>query len=256
MGIQFSNKKNGLRVLMYHKTIDTGHPDVLTVTRRQLEEQFQFLLQEGYNCVSIQEVINHISTGAPLKTNPLMLTFDDGYKNNFTVLYPLLQQYNLKAVIFLVPGYIEISEKGIGMEYLNIKDIRAMNPAIVEFGLHTFDHKSYMILDTKAVEADIIKTINWFDSYKINFLPAMAYTYGEFPKANKAKLTALFNLFKKHSIHAAFNIGNRINSLPLKKKFVIQRIEVRGTDSFGRFAAKVKKGKAITGFIKDILGKP
>lgn len=241
---------------MYHKTIDTGQTDLLTVSRQQLEEQLQFLLHEGYNCVSLQEIINHITKGSPLKKRPVVLTFDDGYKNNFTVLYPLLQKYNLKAVIFLVPGYVEISEAGKGAEYLNMEDIRAMNPDIIEFGLHTFDHKSYSTLEPVAVEEDIIKTKEWFETFKIKYLPALAYTYGEFPKGNKNKLMNLFNVFKKHGIVAAFNIGNRINSLPLKKKFVIQRIDVRGTESLSQFTSKVKKGKVLTGFIKDILGKP
>ncbi|HKO81294.1 MAG TPA: polysaccharide deacetylase family protein [Chitinophagaceae bacterium] len=245
-----------MTVLMYHKTIDTGHTDLLTVTRHQLEEQFQFFLREGYNCVSLKEIIDHISTGSPLKKKSLLLTFDDGYRNNLTVLYPLLQQYNLKAVIFLVPGYIEKAEAKKGLEYLDIKDIHVMDPGVVEFGLHTYDHKNYNSLELEAIEEDIAKTKNWFEKSKINYSPAWAYTYGDFPKNNKTKLAGLFNIFEKHGIQIAFNIGNRINSLPLKKKFVIQRIDVRGTESLSQFVSKVKNGKELVGFIKDIIGKP
>lgn len=255
MSYQLWNKKNGLRVLMYHKTIDTGPTDLLTVTSRQLEEQFRFFSQEGYNCVSLQEVINHISTGSPLKDKPLMLTFDDGYKNNLTVLYPLLQKYNLKAVIFLVPGYIQKAEAK-GSEYMNINDIQSMRPDIVEFGFHTFDHKGFNSLALHEIEEDVIKTKNWFKSFHINCLSAWAYTYGQFPKNNKAKLAGLFDIFERHGIQVAFNIGNRINSLPLEKKFVIQRIDVRGTEPLSQFMSKVKKGKELVGFVKDILGKP
>lgn len=251
----FRNKNNGLTVLMYHKTIDTGNTDLLTVTRSQLEEHFKFLVSEGYNCVSLSEIIDHISTGVPLKNKPLILTFDDGYKNNLTVLYPLLQQYNLKAVIFLVPGYIEKAEAN-GKEYMTVKEIQSMHPGIVEFGLHTFDHKSYNSLTLDEIEQDVVKTKKWLEQFQIDYLPAHCYTYGEFPKNDKAKLAGLFSIFEKHGVKAAFNIGNRINSLPLKKKFVIQRIDVRGTEPLSRFISKVKKGKELVGFIKDILGKP
>jgi hypothetical protein len=251
----FRNKNNGLTVLMYHKTIDTGETDVLTVTRRQLEEQFKFLVSEGYNCVSLSEIIDHISTGAPLKKKPLILTFDDGYKNNLTVLYPLLQQYKLKAVIFLVPGYIEQAEAN-GMEYMTANEIKSMHPDIVEFGLHTFDHKSYNDLTLDEIEQDVIKTKKWLENSRIDYMPAHCYTYGEFPKNDKTKLAGLFSIFEKHGVKAAFNIGNRINSLPLTKKFVIQRIEIRGTESLSHFIPKVRKGKEMVGFIKDILGKP
>ena len=256
MSYKLWDKKTGLTVLMYHKTIDTGQSDLLTVTRRQLEEQFQFFLREGYSCVSLQEVINHILTGSPLKEKPLMLTFDDGYKNNLTVLYPLLQQYSLKAVIFLVPNFIELAGAKKKPEYLDITDIHAMHPGTVEFGIHTFDHKNYNLLELAAIEEDIIKTKSWLETSQINYSPVLAYTYGKFPKNNKAKLEGLFNLFKKHDIQAAFNIGNRINSLPLKKRFIIQRIDVRGTESLPTFISKVKNGKELVGLIKDILGKP
>jgi hypothetical protein len=249
------NKKNDLRVLMYHKTIESGSTDLLTVTRRQLEEQFQFFQREGYNCVSVREIINHIQTGSPLKEKPLLLTFDDGYKNNLTVLYPLLQKYNLKAVIFLVPGYIEKAEQ-TGQEYMNISEIQSMDPGIVEFGLHTFSHNGYNSLTLDQIEEDIIKTKDWLDKKQINYLPAHAYTYGQFPKNDKEKLNGLFGLFEKHGVKAAFNIGNRVNTLPLKKKFVIERIDVRGTESLSQFIPKVRKGRELVGFIKDILGKP
>ena len=168
----------------------------------------------------------------------------------------MLQKYNLKAVIFLVPGFIEKAETGNSKEYMDIKEIKSMDPGIVEFGLHTFDHKSYNEIEPDDIEEDIIKSKEWFKTFEINYLPAHAYTFGNYPKSNKSKRMAIFSLFKKYGIQAAFNIGNRVNALPLKNNFVIQRIDVRGTDSLSQFSSKVKNGKVLTGFIKDILGKP
>jgi len=252
----FSDKRDTLTVLMYHKIIDSDRPNKLTVTRRQLEEQLDFLVNEGYTCVSLKEILNHISTGIPLAQKAILLTFDDGHKTDYTVLYQLLQQYKLKAVIFLVPALVETSKPNNESEYLNINDIRAMDDDIIEFGLHTYDHKNYNKIDLSIIEEDIIKTKTWFDLFNVKYSPVLAYTYGDFPKNDNAKLITFFNLFKKHGIQAAFAIGNRINILPIKKKFIIQRIEVRGTDPLPRFISKVKKGKIVTGFIKDILGMP
>ncbi len=250
------NKTTSLTVLMYHRTIIDGPIDSLTVNSRQLEEQFQFLKEEGYNCISVGEVIDHLQNGTPLKSKSLVLTSDDGYKNNYTVLYPMLKKHGLKAIIFLVPDLINMSEEEDNSEYMSLDNLRTIDSSIIEFGLHTYDHKSYNKLEPDKIEDDIIKTINWFASNKINYVPAHAYTYGEFPKGNKFKLDALFSIFYKHGIKAAFNIGNRINVLPLKSNYVIQRIDVRGTESLSQFISKVRRGKVITGFIKDILGKP
>ncbi|MFC0771376.1 polysaccharide deacetylase family protein [Terrimonas alba] len=247
---------NNLRVLMYHRTIPDGTPDLLTVTAEQLEDQFKAIKKEGYNCVTVNEIIHHIMNGTPLKENAILLTFDDGYKNNLTVLYPLLKKHELRALIFLVPGYTELANSNKSGEYLTIDDIRSMDPQTIEYGLHTFNHESYNTLDLTAIEADIIKTKNWFHTHEVKYEPALAYTYGEFPKRNKNRLNALFKLFEKHDIQAAFNIGNRVNILPIQKKFVIQRIDVRGTETLNRFISKVRTGKPITGLIKDLLRKP
>jgi hypothetical protein len=252
---QFGNKANGLRVLMYHKTIASGQQELLTVTASQLEEHFQFFQKEGYNCVSLREVVDHVTKGTSLKDKPIMLTFDDGYKNNMTVLYPLLRKYGMKAVIFLVPGYIEKGETN-DPQYMTVEDLLSMSQDVVEYGLHTFHHKSYNDLGLPEIEDDIVKSKQWLEKRGVPFIPAHCFTYGEFPKANKTKLAGLFDIFEKHGIQAAFNIGNRVNALPLKNKFVIQRIDVRGTESMSAFIPKVRKGKELVGFVKDLLGRP
>ncbi|RZK47339.1 MAG: hypothetical protein EOO94_00885 [Pedobacter sp.] len=252
---QFGNKANGLRVLMYHKTIQSGPTDLLTVTASQLEEQFQFFQQEGYNCVSLREVVDHIAQGTALKEKPILLTFDDGYKNNMTVLYPLLRKYNMKAVIFLVPGYIEKGEAN-DTQYMTVDDLLSMSKDVVEYGLHTFQHKSYNDLSLPEIEDDIVKSKQWLDKRGVSYQPVHCFTYGEFPKGDKTKLAGLFKIFERNGIQAALNIGNRINALPLKDKFVIQRIDVRGTEPMSAFIPKVRKGKELVGFIKDLLGRP
>lgn len=247
---------NTLRVLMYHRTIPEGSPDLLTVTDEQLENQFKAIKKEGYSSVTLSEIIHHITRGKPLKEKAILLTFDDGYKNNLTVLYPLLKKYNLTAVIFLVPAYTELANSKKSDEYLTTEDILSMDAGVIEYGLHTFKHESYNTLTLAEIDKDIVKAKKWFEANGIKYQPAMAYTYGEFPKADKNKLTALFDIFERNGLQAAFNIGNRVNILPIQKKFVIQRIDVRGTETLNRFIAKVKTGKPITGFIKDLLGKP
>jgi peptidoglycan/xylan/chitin deacetylase (PgdA/CDA1 family) len=240
---------------MYHKTIESGQPESLTVTAQQLEEHFRFFQQEGYNCVSLREVVDHVVHGTTLRDNPLLITCDDGYKNNKTVLYPLLRKYNMKAVIFLVPGYIEKAEAN-DEQYMTVDDLLSMNSDVIEYGLHTFHHRSYNDLSLPEIENDIQQSKQWLEKRGVPFIPAHCFTYGEFPKADKTKLAGLFAIFERNGIQAAFNIGNRINALPIKNKFVIQRIDVRGTEPMSAFIPKVRKGKELVGFIKDLLGRP
>lgn len=239
-------KLKGLRVLMYHKIESKFPPDFLTVTTYQLEKQFKILQEKQYNCISMQDLIDYQLFQKPLPSNPFILTFDDGYQNNFSQLYPLLLKYNFKAVIFLVGDFINKSELNEAGErlYLSTEEINQMDPAVVEFALHSFDHKSYNDLSVEEIDADILASKQTLQNLGIKYLPCHAYTYGAFPKKDATKRNQLFMLLSKHNIEVAFRIGNRINKLPLENPYLVQRIDIRGSDSFFQFRAKLRTGRA------------
>ena len=246
--------KRGLRVLMYHFTPADGEPDALTVTAPQLEEQFRLLKETGYECVSMSMVLDHIRYGKKLPANSVLLSFDDGYKNNYTVLYPLLQKHGISGTIFLVPDYINRGEAG-DPEYMTMAEIKSCDPAVLEFGYHTYSHKSYKALSLEEIEKDIKATRQWFIENDIRHVPAWAYTYGDYPKKDTAKKEKLFRLFAENNIHAAFCIEERVNSLPLKKKYTLQRLDIKGSYSGEKFLRKLRSGKVIRGVIRDMIGK-
>ena len=85
-----------LHILMYHHVVPDGEPcNDMTVTPSKLREDFQYLIDFGCTSVLPRELIS----GEPLPDNPVLITFDDGYTSNYELLYPLLQEYQMKAVI-------------------------------------------------------------------------------------------------------------------------------------------------------------
>ena len=232
-------RRNQLRVLLYHKVSDNGHYDFLTVTGSNLEEQFQFLKQQGYTSILLSDLVKHVRQGAPLPEKPVLITFDDGYRDNYTVMYPLLLKYELKANIFLVPTFLQQDT------YLQVSDLLAMDPAVVEYGLHSYDHKNYKRLSRAEIEQDIIKSRELLTKLNIPFQECLAYPYGAFPKRNPFKLIAFFRTLAAKQIALAFRIGNRLNPLPLYHPLLIQRLDIRGEDSIQKFEQKVRRGKKL-----------
>jgi len=239
-------KLNGLRVMMYHKIETSLPPDFLTVTTHQLENQFKILQEKQYNCISMQDLIDYQLFQKPLPKNPFLLTFDDGYQNNFSALYPLLLKYQFKTTIFLVADFINRSELNEAGElvYLSLEEIKQMDPAVVEFALHSFNHKSYNDLSIEEIDADITDSKQTLDALGIKYLPCHAYTYGAYPKRDAAKRDQLYKILSKHNIEIAFRIGNRVNKLPLENPYLVQRIDIRGTDSLFQFKAKLRTGRS------------
>lgn len=89
-----------LAVVMYHGLIDdTSKQNQYFIDPKYFEQDLQYLTQNGYHTVLASDLINHFEKGSPLPENPILLTFDDGYYNNYKFAYPLLKKYNCKAVI-------------------------------------------------------------------------------------------------------------------------------------------------------------
>ncbi|QEC44425.1 polysaccharide deacetylase [Pseudobacter ginsenosidimutans] len=234
-----------LRVLMYHKVSGNGERDFLTVTADQLSTQWKYLKSEGYSPILFSDLVQFVQQGKALPPKPVLLTFDDGYKDNYEVMYPILQHLGMKANIFLVPGYLKQQMHSSDGVYLDLSEIRIMKSSLVEFGLHSYDHQSYKTLSPEALQLDIRKTADWLSAQGIPFQPCIAFPYGAYPKKNPVKYKRFTEALEKSGMVLAFRIGNRLNAMPLKKPLLVQRLDIRGDDSFEDFVRLVKKGKAV-----------
>ena len=95
-----------LRVLMYHKVND-GPTAPLTVSVSLFDEQLAQLGELGYSVVDLDAVLDHYTAGAPLPARPVLITFDDGYRDNLDNAAPVLERHGYPSVIFVPIGYLD-----------------------------------------------------------------------------------------------------------------------------------------------------
>ncbi len=95
-----------LRVLMYHKVNDQW-PNPVTVPTATFVEQMGLLRELGYVPVSLGAVRDHYLHGASLPERAVLITFDDGYRDNLTNAFPILHEHGYPAVIFVPIGYLD-----------------------------------------------------------------------------------------------------------------------------------------------------
>ncbi|MFM6983437.1 MAG: polysaccharide deacetylase family protein [Chitinophagaceae bacterium] len=232
-----------LRVLMYHKVAE--EPDFLTVTPAQFEKQL-IIIKSKYTAVRLSEVIEHIQTKKALPKNALLISFDDGYADNYTQAYPLLKQYNLPFCIFLVSDFVGQTtiHDSQSQQFLSIKQLQEMN-ALAEYACHSTNHQNINDIPVNEWEHEIGKCYDNLKASGLNIQTAWAYTYGAFPKKEASKMALLEKSFQKNGITCSFRIGNRINALPLKKPYSIERLDIRGDQPLWRFRLKLLMGKII-----------
>lgn len=233
---------SGLRVLMYHK-VSESETDFLTVSEKQLHQQLIWL-KKKFTIITLRDLTQALKIGKSLPINPLLITFDDGYLNNYTLAYPIFKQYRIPFSIFLVSSFIGKKVKYDNQEqvFLNETQLIEMQD-LVQYGFHGSEHKHLMDLTPEAWNEEIETCKSELSKLNISAEPVWAYTYGGFPKKNKSLFDKLKLAFKNNNIHCAFRIGNRINQLNFKEPYALQRIDIRGNESFLKFKLKVRFGK-------------
>lgn len=232
-----------LPVLMYHNVSGNDDPDRLNISPEILELQFRFLSEKGFTAISAQDLLRYEPGRNPLPEKSVLITFDDGYRSQFTNAYPLLIKYNLKAIIFLSPGLLRTEKENSLSDYLHLDEVLSMKPDTVEFGFHGMEHDNYEEISLPAILRDIESLQYYFDLHHIPCQSCLAYPFGAFPRNNNERRMILFKIFERKGIRLAFRIGNRINKLPLKNKYLVQRIDIRGNDPLWKFKWMIRFGR-------------
>lgn len=129
-----SSKNHTLYILMYHSVVEgdgSGCNDWMTTTQH-LREDLQWLKDHGYTSVLPSE----LASGTPLPERAVLITFDDGYADNYQLAYPLLQEFQAKAVISLIAERVEDGVSGF-LTWDMCKEMAGSG--LVEFGSHSYD---------------------------------------------------------------------------------------------------------------------
>lgn len=149
-------QENTFLSLAYHDVEDTD-PDqtYVSVSTEHLIEQFAWLRENGYQPVTVDQILAASKGGKPLPPRALLLTFDDGYRSFYTRVFPLLKAYNWPAVLAPVSSWVDTPEdqtvdfggKPTDRErFLTWRQIREVSRSgLVEIGAHT-DALHYGIL--------------------------------------------------------------------------------------------------------------
>ncbi len=134
---KYTSGKDRLYILMFHSVLpDEYECNNWTVSVSQLRSYLQWLQDHGYTTVLPRQ----IAAGEALPSRAVLITFDDGYATNYTLAYPILQEFGAKAVISPVVRCLDEENS----DFLTWDQCREMvGSGLVEIGSHTYDHHSY-----------------------------------------------------------------------------------------------------------------
>lgn len=153
----------GIPVLMYH-SISTIPGNNLGVPVQQFSEEMEWLHSKNYTTLSLEEFYEALVNKTPVPEKPIVLTFDDGYSDNYDSAWPILRQYGFKGTFF-----VTTSSVGPGMMNWNqLDDLVLQGNTVASHTVHHYDLSTLsskqqtdeLALSKKAVEEHLNNRVN------------------------------------------------------------------------------------------------
>ena len=167
-------KPEGFPILEYHTITDTPDEDSekYNVLPSEFSKQLDYLKENGYNTITTLDYINAKRGLSKLPKNPIILTFDDGYENNYLYMLPILEAHDMKAVVYVITN--EIGKPG----YLTIEELIDMQNRGVEIGSHTANHRPLIDIKRKHMTHEIRDSKIFLEWKLLNYVTTFSYPNG------------------------------------------------------------------------------
>ena len=167
-------------VLYYHAVNEnTFGFQQMFVRVQEFDDQMKYMKDNGYQCITFDDLPNIRNY-----EKPFIITFDDGYEDNFYNVYPILQKYDMKAVVYMVTEYID---KNL---FLKKDQIKSMTDR-VSFQSHTLTHDKLTTLSNDEIERQLRDSKDILENLTGVKVDNIAYPYGDY-NDNVLQLTAKY----------------------------------------------------------------
>ena len=237
------------RILMYHM-ISPHLPknrskfNRLRVTPKAFEKQLHWLHHHHWNTMSMAELAEcqHI----PSKT--VVLTFDDGYADNYIYAFPLLKRYNMKATIYIVTERFnqdwatdkdtKLSSNELNNETMLTHEMvnEMVASGLIDIGSHTIHHANLPTLSNEQQEEEIAHSKTIIEQIYGITCKSFAYPFGFYNEASMA-------LVQKHGYSSAVTTVPKLISWEDKNRYEVPRVIISGRQSLFDFKLKMLKGR-------------
>lgn len=142
--VQVTNDNIAITVLCYHAINDNENiKDPIIIGKDRFESHLKAIKDLGFTTLSMDDLEEYILNNREIPRNSVLITFDDGYMDNYSNAYPLLKENNMKATIFVVPSLLDKEP------YMTKNQVKEISDNGIDIESHTFSHVD---LDKKSYD--------------------------------------------------------------------------------------------------------
>ncbi|WP_345157591.1 polysaccharide deacetylase family protein [Pontibacter saemangeumensis] len=191
-------------ILCYHQIRDWLPSDskqakdyIVPISR--FEEQISMLADSGYHAILPDQLLAYLTTGTPLPSKPVMLTFDDTNLDQYTIAAPILEKYGYKGVFFVMT--VSLGRP----RYMSRAQVKELSERGHVIGSHTWDHQNVKKLKPEDWLTQVEKPKVVLEQITGNPVTYFAYPFGLWNKEAVPEL-------RSRGITAAFQLANSLDT--------------------------------------------
>ncbi len=227
--------KKGICVLLYHRIDDSPTNtslDKFSISPSTFEKQVKYLKKKGYTAILPSEIERLKKDGAWKKNRYVLITFDDGYKDNVKAA-EILNKYSMKGLFFISTAYIGKTMNGVKM--LNEDDIERLIFLGMAIGSHSHHHTQLPNLSAEEINKEILQSLKILSRF-FN-VEDFAYPFGSYSQE-------VVNILKQNKVKRAYIIGQKIYQIGKFSEYEIPRAIVRKSTNHTDFYLLITRGRA------------
>lgn len=229
-------RRNGAVILMYHSIGDNR--EFFTVSEKEFDRQMTYLKENDFHVISAVDLIEIVENNLLIPDKTVVITFDDGYQDNFRNAFPILNKHRFPATIFVSTaniGKMVMARSGTELAILSIDEIIEMDKSgLISFGSHAHDHIKLTSLDKVEINKQLSVSKKILENILNNEQIFIAYPSGrvndEVKDVAKEYFRAGFGVEKGRVVHDDDMMELKRNSVDKDVSF----IQFKGIAAFGR----------------------
>lgn len=160
-------------VLNYHQV--ANNPNSLAVQISDFDTQMKFLAESGCITITPDELYAGLNGEIELPPKPVLITFDDGYTDNYTNAFPILKRYNLRATIFVIPAFTSVYPN-----YMTWEQLKEMEANGITIESHTLTHPKLEELPDDEIRNELLNSKNLLEENLGHPVEFLAYPTGTY----------------------------------------------------------------------------
>jgi len=241
-------------ILMYHMVTKTIHPfeTRYALSPDKFKRQMWYLKYKGYTPISLDDLHEYFTdktdiTGKyrsgptnGLAKKPIVITFDDGYMDNYESALPILREYNFPATVFVVSSLVGKTNNWMRADgypekpLMGWHEIEKMKGNGITVGSHTVNHYHLSHLSLEDAKIEIEESKKYIEDKLGIPINHFASSYGDMNEY-------IVNMVKETGYRTACSTRSGFNSNGINL-FELRRLDIYGTDSIWQFAIKLTYG--------------